>query len=215
VTGKREETTRCIFGLACEPKHQREHCGPQRIQHRATAQMIVCRLAAHRATSELCCVLSSVLTAGVHDQATRRIGTQQAVVRRRDREMPAKEIEPLSFAGVLADDEIELLAIPRRPGPSAAAVMHDVTRIARQQQDVPGLQPQRLATGQILQHGRAADDRVIGDLVRLPWPLIDPPRRAVGAAQIEPPAHRHHFEQPAEPVHGDLPNGAILRRLSI
>ncbi len=47
---------------------------------------------------------------------------------------------------------------------------------------------------------------MIGISFASPGPLVDAPWRAVGAAQVEPPAHRHHLEQPAEPIHRDLPN---------
>src|SRR6201987_5369022 len=119
--------------------------------------------------------------------------------------MSAKQVQSFPSADVLADYDIELLAIFRRLGSRAATVMHDMARIARQKQDVPGLQTQRLAAGRGFQHCRSSDHRVIGDLVRLARPLIDPPRRAIGAAQIEPSAHRHHLEQSAEPVHGKSP----------
>lgn len=89
MTGKRKETTRCIFGLACEPQHQRKHCGRQRVQHRATTEMIVRRLAAHQGddpTRKLCGAVFLAPTAGMDDQARRQIGALQAIVQRCDRE---------------------------------------------------------------------------------------------------------------------------------
>jgi len=142
MTGEREQTARCIFGLAGEPQHKREHRCRQRVQHRTTAQVIVRRLAAHQGdeAGELRGVLLSVVTAGMHDQPRRQITAQQAIVRWRDREMSAEQVEPLPPAGVLTDHEIELLAISRRLRSPAAAVVHDMARIAGKQQDVAGLQ---------------------------------------------------------------------------
>ena len=57
---------------------------------------------------------------------------QKAIVRGRDREMSAEQVESLPSAGVLTDHEIELLAISRRLRSRTTTVVHDMARIARQ-----------------------------------------------------------------------------------
>src|SRR6266849_8255386 len=139
---------------------------------------------------------------------------QQTIVRRSNRKVTAQQVEPLAGAGAFADHKSKVLVIARRLWPRAASVMHYVRLVSWQQQDVAGLQLHWPAASRILQHRRSGDHRVIGDFVRLAGPLIDAPRRAIEAAQIEPAAHRYHLEQSAEPIHcGNTEDN--LRRLSI
>jgi putative ubiquitin-RnfH superfamily antitoxin RatB of RatAB toxin-antitoxin module len=115
--------------------------------------------------------------------------------------MPAEHVERFTLAAVLADQEIEALPVVRRLGLGAATVVQHMARISGKQQDVAGLETQGAAAGGIFQHRSARQHRVIGDRARLRRPLIDLPGRAIEAAQVEPAVHRHHLEQPAEPVH--------------
>src|SRR6185295_18444682 len=115
-------------------------------------------------------------------------------MRRRDGEVSAQKIEPFVRTGIFADREVEGRAVTGWQGRGATAVMHDVTRIAGKQQDVARPQPQWSSSRRIVQRRRAGQHGVIRDFVRFSRPLIDAPWRAVGAAQIEPPAYGHHFE---------------------
>jgi hypothetical protein len=85
------------------------------------------------------------VSAGMHDHMRRQIAAQQPIVRRSDGEVSAQQIEPLIRAEIFADREVEGRAVACRQRRAPAAVMHDVTGIARQQQDVTGLQLQRPA----------------------------------------------------------------------
>ncbi len=150
----------------------------------------------------------------MHDQARREITPQQPVVRRRDREVAAEQIEPSpepGFSLIVKLRDARLRAGGARP----AAVVHDVPRVAGKQKDVARLQLQRPAAAGSSSDRRASEHRMIRDFVRLAGPLIDAPWRAVGAAQVQPPPHRHHLEQPTEPVHGDLLKALNMRRWSI
>jgi hypothetical protein len=80
-------------------------------------------------------------------------------------------------------------------GGGPAAVVHDVPGVAGKQKDVAGLQLQRSSSRRILQRRGAGEHGVIRDFVRLARPLVAAPGRAVGAAQVQPPAHRHHLSQ--------------------
>ena len=194
--GQREET-RGASRLAGEPQHKREHRRRQRVQHRAATQMIVCGLAPHQRdeAGELRgSLLLSSGSAGMHDQARRQIAAQQPVVRRRDREVSAQQIEPFVRTEIFADREVEGRAVAGRQGHCPAAVVHDVPGVAGEQKDVAGFQLHRPAFRRILQGRRAGEHGVVRDFVRLARPLLDAPGRAVGAAQVQPPAHRHHFE---------------------
>jgi hypothetical protein len=218
MSGQSKETLRGVVRLAGEPQHKREHRGRQRVQHRASAQMIVGGLAPHQ-RDEPCelrgrFLLPSV-SAGVHDEARRQIAAQQAVVRRSHGKVSAQQIEPFVRTEIFADREVQGRSVACRQRRGPAAVVHDMTGIAGEHQNVTGLQLQRSAGRRIFQRRGAGEHGVVRDFVGLARPLINAPWRAVIAAQVEPPAHRHHFKQAAEPVHGDLPEATKVRRWSI
>jgi hypothetical protein len=76
----------------------------------APARTIVRGLAPHQRDEacELCGrLLLSGMSAGMHDQARRQVAAQQTVVRRRDREVSAQQVDPLVRTEILADREVE------------------------------------------------------------------------------------------------------------
>jgi hypothetical protein len=134
----------------------------------------------------------------MHDKARRQMAAEQTVVRLSDCEVSAQQIEPLVRTEIFADREVEGRAVVGRKGRGPAAVVHDVPWVTGKQKNVAGLQLQRSAPGRIFQRCGAGEHGVIRDFVGLTGSLIDAPRRAVGAAQIEPSAHRHHPWRPPE-----------------
>ena len=56
------------------------------------------------------------------------------------------------------------------------------------------------ATGRIFQHGRSAEHDVVRDLARLRPILLNAPRGAIEAAEIEMTADGHQVEKPAKPI---------------
>ena len=138
-----KETAWRIFRLAGEPHHEREHGRRQRVQHGAAAETIVRGLTPHQGdeASELrgSFLLSSVST-GMHDQARWQIAAQQAIVRGRDREVSAQQIESFFRTEIFADREVEGRAVAGRQGRGPAAIVHDVPWAAGKQQNVAGLQ---------------------------------------------------------------------------
>ena len=151
----------------------------------------------------------------MHDEARRQIVAQQTVVRRGDDEVSAQQIEPLRpnrrFSLI-----VKLRARRLRAGRGAAPLPSCMTcrGFPGSSRMSPAFELQRPAAGRIFQRRGAGQHGVIRDFVRLARPLVDPPGRAVGAAQVEPAAHRHHLEQPAEPIHASPPK-IHMRRLSI
>jgi len=69
----------------------------------------------------------------------REITAQKPVVRGRDRELSAQEVEPLVRTQVFADREVEGRPVTRGQRRGPAAVMHDVPWVAGKQKDVAGL----------------------------------------------------------------------------
>jgi hypothetical protein len=197
MTGQSKETAWRIFSLAGEPHHKREHRRRQRVQHRAAAQVIVCGLTPHQGY-EACklrgrLLLSSV-SAGMHDEARRQIAAHKTVVRGHDGEVSAQQIEPFVRTEIFANREVEGRAVMGRQGPHSTSVVHEVPWVAGKQKDVAGPQLQRSASRRIVQCRGAGEHGMVGDFVRLARTLVDAPGRAVGAAQVQPPAHRHHLE---------------------
>ncbi|MFK4402022.1 hypothetical protein ABIF31_008579 [Bradyrhizobium elkanii] len=141
----------------------------------------------------------------MHDKTRREIIAQQTVVWGCNREVPAQQVKPFVRSEVFADREILRRPVARRQRCCPASVVHHVSRVAGKQEDVAGLQQQRLSARGVVQDRRAGKHRMIGDLVGHTRSLLDTPGHAVAAAQVEPPAHRHHLEQPAEPIHGQSP----------
>ena len=90
--------------------------------------------------------LLSGVRVGMHDEARRQIVAQQTVVRRRDGEVAAQQIEPMIRTRIFADREIEGRTVAGRQGGGPAAIMHDVPRVAGKQEDVAGLERQRSAS---------------------------------------------------------------------
>jgi hypothetical protein len=71
-----------------------------------------------------------------------------------------------------------------------------------QQQDVACHKACRRTAGVVIQNGRSAKHDVIRDLSRCRTILVDPPRRAIEAAEIEMTADRDEVEKAAEPIEG-------------
>src|SRR3984893_66910 len=70
----------------------------------------------------------------------------------------------------------------------------------KEQHDIARRKAFPRATGRIFQHGRSAEYDVVRDLARLRPILLDAPRGAIEAAEIEMTADGHHVEKPAEPI---------------
>src|SRR4029079_14209230 len=104
---------------------------------------------------------------GMHDQARRQIAAQQPVMRWRDGEMPAQQVEPLSRPRIFADGEVQGRAIAGRQRRRPALVMQDVPWVAGKQQDIACFQLNWPAASRVFQHRRTGKYRMIWDFIDL------------------------------------------------
>src|ERR1700738_3032411 len=78
--------------------------------------------------------------------------------------------------------------------------MQGVHPAVEEQHDIARCEAFLRATRHIFQHGRSAEHDVVRDLAWLRPILLNAPRGAIEAAEIEMTADGHYVEKPAEPI---------------
>jgi hypothetical protein len=140
----------------------------------------------------------------MQDQAARQIGSDQTLMRGRKDEAAAHHVQPISYPVILMENRGERRPLAGRDRRRIALVVEGMRRSVGKQRNVAGDQLARRAALRILQHGRAAEYDVIGDLAELGCRKVDAPGRAKKASVIERSSDRDHLQKPAQPVAGIL-----------
>ena len=118
-------------------------------------------------------------------------------MRGRKDEAAAHHVEPISGPVILVENGRERGSLAGRGWRRIAPVVEGMRRSVRKQQNIAGDQLAHRVSLRVLQHGRAAEYDVIGDLAELGRRKVDAPGRAKKASVIERSSDRDHLQKPA------------------
>ncbi len=128
----------------------------------------------------------------------------------RQHEAPAQHVGALTSAAVRGNRQSVLVLLAHRTGWTAAAVVQRMSAAGGKQHDIAGFHAKRrfaFPSGGSFDHSLAAQQHVIGEFPLVRLGMLDPPRRAEVAPDIQPSGDRHQREQSVQKFH--------VRRLSM
>jgi len=123
-------------------------------------------------------------------------------MRGRKDEAAAHHVEAISGPVVFVENNVERGSLAGRGRGRIAPVAEGMRRSMGKQQNVTGGQLARRAALRVLQHGRPAEDHMIGDLAELAGRKVNAPGRTQEASVIEGALDRDHLQKTAQPIAG-------------